>query len=141
MISVSEQLLASFVAQFLFPDPDDPGPFNPRALTHEPDPSPWSVAFHQAAVVAEIVNSARLLEAGSSGAGIGALRKVLDDPDNWCPTGPRYPRPPKPHLNDVDLLTIGAAFMALASRVPEEQIASLAAEGGARLMAKASGGG
>jgi hypothetical protein len=137
MLTVSEARLASMVSLF-FPNPDDSGPYDPRALVLgrlEPNPSPWHLA-----TIVELIKTARALEASNAGAGASFIERVLEDPDDWCPTYPHRPRPKPHHLDPDELLGIGATFVALADGIPEQQLAGIAREGGAKLMAQASGG-
>ena len=144
MISISEGRLAAVLSRF-FPNPDDPGPYNPHAHVLEPNPLPWRhiepdpSPWRQVVAVAGLIRGARLVEATSKGSGAGFLRTVFDDPDNWCPTLPRphFPTPPQPpRLDELDFITIGAAFVALADGIPESDLADAAREGGGELMAR-----
>ena len=100
MITISEDRLSSAITGFLA-GPDNVGPYSPRAfilrafgsLVAEPDPNPWR---QQMGVVAGILKTAGLVEAGTRGAGITALQAVFEDPDDWCPTRPYGPFPPRP---------------------------------------------
>ena len=142
MISMSEARLADMLSRY-FPAPDDVGPYNPRAALEAPallarhragpDPSPW----RQFVAVVEIVRVAALLEASSAGAGSAMLKAVMRDPEDWCGTGkPHGPIPPRPHLDGIDLITIGASFVTLAEGVTNAAVAAAAREGGAALMSR-----
>ena len=143
MLTISEARMASVMSLF-FPPPDDPGPYDPRASVLEPNPSPWRLGPHPEpwhyATVIGLVRTARALEASNKGAGSSFLQTVFDDPDDWCPTYPHRPRPKPHHLDESELLVVGATFVALADGIPEADLAGAAREGGAKLMERGAGG-